>query len=109
MYSCNAFALSILFQYAAQSASNPAILLGEALAVGMLEVFEPASLDRSDPFDYSLEAVSISASGVLSDIVSELLDTLVRRELHPLLEFVSQKLEDFFVGIDDFGLGRMQD
>ena len=101
------FALFILFQYAAQSASCPSVLIRECVSVAMLEILEPASLYGFQLGDNLLHAFPITASSLLSDIISELHNTLVGREFHPLLEFVSQKFKDFFVGIDYLGLGGM--
>ena len=76
--------------------------------MAMLEILEPASLYGFQLGDNLLQAFTIAASGLLSDIISELLNTFVCRELHPLLEFVSQKFKDFFVSIDYLGLCGMQ-
>jgi hypothetical protein len=75
----------------------------------MFEVFKPTSLDRFHPGDDGLQAMGIAALGLFPDLVSELLDTLICRESHPLFELVSQKFKDSFLAIDDLCLGRMQD
>ena len=75
----------------------------------MFEILKPTSLDRFDPFNDSLQAVSVRAFGVLSDIIPEFLDTFVAGKFHPLLEFVTKKFKDLIVGVDDLGFGRVQD
>ena len=73
----------------------------------VFEILKPSSLDRFDPFNDSLQAVSVTASGVLSDLIPELIDTFIAWEFHPLLELVAQKFKDILIGIDDLGFGRV--
>ena len=56
IHSCSGYTSSFLvfLEDAPQSASDPPVLTGEAVLVGMLEVFKPASLDRCYPGDYGL-------------------------------------------------------
>ena len=74
----------------------------------MFEVPEPSWLDRFEPCNDGFQAVAKAALDFLSDLISELLDALVRGELHPFLELVSQKFEASGFRVHDPGLGWMQ-
>src|SRR5689334_8161271 len=75
-------------QDAAKTHPGPLVEIGKGAPQAVLEVLQPAPLNRLEVRDDPLEAMPTCAPGLTSDLVLELLEALLARPLVTLLELV---------------------
>ena len=84
----NASMAGPLSQDTSNTAPHPAIHRGKGPLVAMLKVLEPSPKSTTDIFDDHCQAVAITAPGLGTDGVFELLETLLSRATSAPLEVV---------------------